>query len=63
MEPGVDLSILDQLEEDLRQVEAALHRLERGAYGVCEVCAAPISDARLDADPLTRLCRDHDRLG
>lgn len=41
----------------LRAVEAALVRIKRGAYGVCEVCRRPIAKARLRAVPWTRLCR------
>jgi len=41
----------------LRAVEAALARLRRGSYGVCEVCQRPIAKARLNVVPWTRLCR------
>lgn len=37
-------------------LEAALRRLEVGAYGVCERCEQPIARARLDALPHARLC-------
>jgi RNA polymerase-binding transcription factor DksA len=62
MEPGPDLSILDDLEVELRDVEHALHRLEEGTYGVCEVCGEQIGDARLEANPVARICRD-DHMG
>ncbi len=42
----------------LRAIEEALARIERGAFGVCATCELPISNARLDAVPWTRLCRD-----
>ncbi len=42
----------------LRAVEEALARIERGIFGVCTACGQPISTARLDAVPWTRLCRD-----
>ena len=42
----------------LRAIEEALARLARGAFGVCTVCEQPISKARLDAVPWTRLCRE-----
>lgn len=41
----------------LRAVEAALGRIKRGSYGVCEVCRRPIAKARLKAVPWTRVCR------
>jgi len=42
----------------LRAIEDALARIDRGAFGVCEVCKRPIAEARLKAVPWTRLCRD-----
>jgi len=41
----------------LRAVEAALARIRRGSYGVCEACRRPIAKARLSVVPWTRLCR------
>jgi RNA polymerase-binding transcription factor DksA len=43
----------------LDDVERALSKLDDGSYGQCEVCGAPISDARLEAMPATRFCIDH----
>ncbi len=42
----------------LRAVDEALGRIEHGAFGVCTACGQPISAARLEAVPWTRLCRD-----
>ncbi len=42
----------------LRAIDEALARIARGAFGVCEACRHPISKARLNAVPWTRLCRD-----
>ena len=42
----------------LRAIEEALARIRRGTFGMCEVCKQPISKARLEAVPWTRLCRD-----
>jgi DnaK suppressor protein len=41
----------------LRAIEEALARVDRQAFGVCEA-QRPISPARLEAVPWTRLCRD-----
>ena len=41
-----------------RAIEEALGRIRQGSYGVCEVCKQPISKARLEAVPWTRLCRE-----
>jgi sigma-B regulation protein RsbU (phosphoserine phosphatase) len=40
----------------LGEVDAALLRFDKGAYGLCEVCHDPIEPERLVADPLIRLC-------
>ena len=42
----------------MRAIEDALTRINRGSFGVCEVCKQPISKARLEAVPWTRVCRD-----
>ena len=53
-----DLSILEQVEAELADVEHALERLESGTYGTCEACGRPIDDARLEAQPATRFCME-----
>ncbi len=55
-----DLSILVAIDNDLRDVRDALARLERGSYGLCEACDAPIPDDRLEAVPATRFCIEHE---
>src|ERR1700704_886798 len=40
----------------LQEVDAALHRMDIGTYGLCEVCHDPVETERLIADPLTRVC-------
>ncbi|MGQ0826216.1 MAG: hypothetical protein ACT4OX_14495 [Actinomycetota bacterium] len=49
-----DLSILEGLESELAEIEAALARLDEGTYGVDEVTGAPIDPARLEAYPIAR---------
>jgi len=51
-----DLSILEQLEAELADVEHALRRLDEGTYGVCEACGQPIGEDRLEAMPEARFC-------
>jgi sigma-B regulation protein RsbU (phosphoserine phosphatase) len=50
MEGGAELARL------LREVDAALSRMDNGSYGLCEVCHDPIEAERLLADPLVRFC-------
>jgi DnaK suppressor protein len=40
----------------LRQIVAALDRLQRGEYGDCLACSEPIALARLRARPEATLC-------
>jgi RNA polymerase-binding transcription factor DksA len=54
-----DLSILEQVEAELADVEHAMRRLDEGTYGTCEVCGKVIPDERLEAMPATRLCLEH----
>jgi RNA polymerase-binding protein DksA len=54
-----DLSILDQIEAEIADVERALARLDDGTYGTCQACGSPIGDERLEAVPATRFCVDH----
>jgi DnaK suppressor protein len=53
-----DLAVvtLERERRELAEVEAALARIKKGEYGVCEVCESPIRDARLQALPWARLC-------
>jgi RNA polymerase-binding transcription factor DksA len=49
-----DLTILESLEDDLAEIEAALQRLDAGGYGVDEVTGEPIAAERLEAYPTAR---------
>jgi RNA polymerase-binding transcription factor DksA len=51
-----DVSILDSVDEQLRDVEDALGRLDDGTYGRCEICGGDIGDERLRARPEARFC-------
>jgi DnaK suppressor protein len=42
----------------LRAIDEALGRIEHNTFGVCQACGKPISAARLDAVPWSRLCRE-----
>jgi RNA polymerase-binding transcription factor DksA len=49
-----DLSILEQLENELAELQAALSRVDEGTYGIDEVTGEPIDPARLEALPTAR---------
>jgi DnaK suppressor protein len=40
----------------LREIAAALERIELGEFGFCEACGEPINPKRLQFDPTSRLC-------
>jgi RNA polymerase-binding transcription factor DksA len=56
-----DLSILESLEAELVEIEAALQRLDDGTYGVDEVTGEPIDPERLEAYPTARTNVSTDR--
>ena len=49
-----DLSILESLESELEELEAALQRIDDGTYGVDEITGEPIAAERLEAVPTAR---------
>jgi RNA polymerase-binding transcription factor DksA len=51
-----NVSLLEQVDDELLEVEAAVQRLEQGSYGTCQVCGRPIGDERLEAMPAARFC-------
>lgn len=53
-----DLAIrnVDRSSSLLRDVKAALRRIQDGSYGTCDECESPISPKRLAAVPWASLC-------
>jgi RNA polymerase-binding transcription factor DksA len=49
-------ALVRQGQDHLREIEAAVARLDAGTYGTCERCGAPIGDGRLEARPVARSC-------
>ncbi len=43
----------------LNEVDAALHRMDDGTYGICPACNDSVEKERLLADPLVKMCLDH----
>lgn len=52
----LDQGVLQRVENELAEIEAALQRLDAGTYGRCEVCGAEISEGRLEVKPAARFC-------
>ncbi len=57
----VNLAAADREIDELREVEAALQRMNLDTYGVCEDCRQPIDYARLSAYPTARRCLEDQR--
>jgi len=51
-----DLAILEGIQADIDNIDRALHKVDGGTYGVCELCGNPIPDERLEALPGARFC-------
>ena len=49
-----DLGILEELENELAELQAALERIDNGTYGIDEDTGEPIDPARLEAFPSAR---------
>jgi len=58
-----DLSILEQLEAELAELQAALERIDNGTYGIDEVTGEPIDPARLEVLPAARTNVDTEHRG
>ncbi|HEX9639273.1 MAG TPA: TraR/DksA family transcriptional regulator [Acidobacteriota bacterium] len=50
------LSLSDSERTMLKNIQEALGRIDKGAYGVCQECEEPINTKRLEAIPWARLC-------
>jgi DnaK suppressor protein len=47
--------VMDKLQKQLSEVDAALERIENGTYGICENTHKPIDRDRLEANPSARI--------
>jgi RNA polymerase-binding protein DksA len=50
------LSLIENEQETLEQIQFALTRIEAGTYGRCQECEGSIARPRLQALPYTRYC-------
>ena len=55
------LSLLEQLEDQLAEVNKALKRIDEGTYGICTNCGKNILPERLEALSSAELCIDCQR--
>lgn len=54
-----NVPFVEELEKRHRDVTDALEKMDRGAYGLCEVCNELIPYERLEANPAARTCVNH----
>jgi RNA polymerase-binding protein DksA len=52
----LDAAMTDRDVRELREVEAALARMDDGSYGECRDCGVDIDPARLRANPIAMRC-------
>jgi RNA polymerase-binding protein DksA len=50
------LGLIENEEEEIREIDEALERLEKNVFGACEICTKPIPRSRLKIIPYARLC-------
>ncbi len=51
-----EISIVDRLQAELRDVNKALKSIEDGTYGTCKYCGKIIDEKRLEARPTSSSC-------
>jgi len=56
------LGLMDSERKLLQEIDDALQRIEKGAYGICEATGKPIAKARLEAKPWARYCVEYARM-
>ena len=54
-ERQLELRTRDRQRKLIAKIDSALHRIETGKYGFCEVTGEPISLARLEARPIATM--------
>lgn len=52
-------SMIKVLEPRLNNILKALKGINRGSFGLCEVCQKEIEPARLEANPAAQTCKEH----
>ena len=57
----LDLSMRENVEHLLEQVDRALEKIGEGTYGLCDRCGQPIEEGRLQAMPEATLCLRHQK--
>ncbi|NPA55820.1 MAG: RNA polymerase-binding protein DksA [Epsilonproteobacteria bacterium] len=48
--------LYNQLQHELLEIEEALSNIEKGVYGICQMCEEPINPERLKIKPFAKYC-------
>jgi len=52
----IDNAIMEQQIAELAEIELALSKIEKGTYGICEMCEDPIGLPRLEVKNFAHYC-------
>ena len=55
-EQDFTLGLIESEEEEIREIDQAIDRIQEGSFGICENCESHIPIERLKAIPHSRLC-------
>jgi RNA polymerase-binding protein DksA len=61
IQEDIEFALIQMKAETLNKIDAALRRLDEGAYGVCTDCGGPVGVERLRAEPQAARCIDCQR--
>ena len=54
-------SLLAKFEPRYNDIKAALDKIKKGTYGICEVGGEEIPEERLEANPAAKTCIEHSK--
>ncbi|MDI6717709.1 MAG: hypothetical protein QMD86_01520 [Patescibacteria group bacterium] len=55
---GNQLALAQTFKEEVADIETAFNKIDRGKYGICEICKNEISFSLLETDPSSKMCRE-----
>ena len=58
----IDLTLEENAQAAIAQIDRALRKIEGGNYGDCDKCGKPIGEERLNVAPFATLCIECKRL-
>jgi len=52
----INEEILSSQQRELEEIDEALEKIKKGAFGICEMCEEPIGMQRLKVKPFAKYC-------